>query len=144
MKALALHQPYAGFVAACKKPLETRWWKSDYRGDVLICSTKGDSHSYEDDVASAYAYGMFLPTDDVEKLLVPRGVMLCVATIVGCKLCDENDALHALAPVVFLADDGTVIRKCGFELDNIRLVKQKSVKCGRKWFTISDEEIEFV
>ncbi|KKU92197.1 MAG: hypothetical protein UY21_C0004G0032 [Microgenomates group bacterium GW2011_GWA1_48_10] len=39
-KALCLKQPYANWVASGKKTIETRRWKTDYRGDILICSSK--------------------------------------------------------------------------------------------------------
>lgn len=40
VKALSLMQPYANLVASGKKTLETRKWKTPYRGDLLICSSK--------------------------------------------------------------------------------------------------------
>lgn len=40
MKALSLRPDYAFDVLDGKKSTEYRSWKTDYRGDLLICSTK--------------------------------------------------------------------------------------------------------
>jgi len=39
-KALSLRQPFANFVASGKKTIETRKWGTNYRGDIVICSSK--------------------------------------------------------------------------------------------------------
>lgn len=39
-KALSLKQPWASLVASGKKSIETRKWKTNYRGDLIICSSK--------------------------------------------------------------------------------------------------------
>ena len=40
MKAIVLKEPYAGMVRAGKKTIETRVWKTNYRGKLLICASK--------------------------------------------------------------------------------------------------------
>lgn len=39
MKALSIHPYWAGMIFAKKKTIEVRTWRTDYRGDILICST---------------------------------------------------------------------------------------------------------
>lgn len=39
MKALSIHPYFAGAIFAGQKTVEVRTWKTDYRGDLLICST---------------------------------------------------------------------------------------------------------
>lgn len=39
MKALSIHPVYAGLIWAGDKTIECRSWRTDYRGDLLICST---------------------------------------------------------------------------------------------------------
>lgn len=39
MKALSIHPLYAGLIFAGEKTVECRTWKTDYRGDIVICST---------------------------------------------------------------------------------------------------------
>ena len=52
MKALSLHQPWASMIAIGTKTIETRRWKTNYRGDLLICSTK---KPYFDPMRCGYA-----------------------------------------------------------------------------------------
>ena len=39
MKALSVRNPYAAFILIGEKPVECRSWQTDYRGDLLICSS---------------------------------------------------------------------------------------------------------
>jgi hypothetical protein len=38
--SLSINQPYAEFICNGKKTIEIRSWKTEYRGNILICSTK--------------------------------------------------------------------------------------------------------
>lgn len=40
MKALSIHPVFAAFIFAGEKTVECRTWATDYRGDILICSTQ--------------------------------------------------------------------------------------------------------
>ena len=40
MKALSVRQPWANLIADGVKTIETRTWNSNYRGDILILSSK--------------------------------------------------------------------------------------------------------
>jgi activating signal cointegrator 1 len=40
MKALSLREPYASLIMAGLKTIETRTWKTNYRGDILIHVSK--------------------------------------------------------------------------------------------------------
>lgn len=39
-KAISLKQPWANLVASGKKTIETRVWKTNYRGDLVVCSSQ--------------------------------------------------------------------------------------------------------
>lgn len=39
-KAISLKQPWANLVASGKKTIETRKWSTNYRGDLVICSSR--------------------------------------------------------------------------------------------------------
>ena len=51
MKALCVKQPFAGLIAAGVKTIELRDWKTNYRGELLICASaafhKGMENHYE-------------------------------------------------------------------------------------------------
>jgi hypothetical protein len=40
MKALSIRSPYWELILSGKKTIETRTWKTNYRGDFLICATQ--------------------------------------------------------------------------------------------------------
>ena len=42
MKAISIKQPWASLAAAGHKTVECRTWKTNYRGELLVCSSKGD------------------------------------------------------------------------------------------------------
>jgi hypothetical protein len=39
MKALSLKQPWVGLIMTGQKTIETRKWRTNYRGDIIICSS---------------------------------------------------------------------------------------------------------
>lgn len=72
MKALSVRQPWATMIAEGSKTIETRTWGTDYRGDLLIVSSKRPQ------------------IDDL-----PTGQALCVVELVDCRpmtVADESRA----------------------------------------------------
>lgn len=39
MKALSIKQPWANLIASGAKTIETRKWKTNYRGQILLCTS---------------------------------------------------------------------------------------------------------
>lgn len=39
MKAISIRQPFAHFILCEEKTIECRSWRTDYRGDLLICAS---------------------------------------------------------------------------------------------------------
>ena len=60
LKAISLKQPWANMIAAGEKTIETRRWPTDYRGPLLIVSSK---------------------TPDIP----PAGCAVALATLVECR-----------------------------------------------------------
>lgn len=72
MKALSVKQPWANAIATGEKTIETRTWMTDYRGPLLIVSSK---------------------TPPIE----PAGKALCVVDLVDCRPFEAcGDELAAL------------------------------------------------
>lgn len=46
MKAISLKQPWANLVIQGKKIVETRVWRTNYRGDLVICSSKKPDYAH--------------------------------------------------------------------------------------------------
>ena len=40
MKALSIKEPYASMILSGKKTIETRTWKTNYCGKILLCASK--------------------------------------------------------------------------------------------------------
>ena len=83
MKALSIKQPWADLIIYGYKLIETRTWKTDYRGELLICSSKS-----VDREAMDYFKDLF-PKD--HKFLT--GKALAVVTLKDCiKMIKEHEA----------------------------------------------------
>lgn len=77
MKALSVRQPHANRIATGIKTIELRYRTTKYRGDVLICASKFKTPGFE---------------------TLPRGVALCVVSLVDSRLMVESDAEKACYP----------------------------------------------
>ena len=71
MKALSVKQPWASMIASGVKTIETRTWYTEYRGPLLICSSKQ-------------------PTGQG-----PTGKALCVVDLVDCRRMRSGDQAAA-------------------------------------------------
>jgi hypothetical protein len=60
MKALCVKQPWANLISMGLKTIETRTWKTNYRGPLIICSSK---------------------TPDI----YPAGFALCEINLIDCR-----------------------------------------------------------
>lgn len=86
MKALSVKQPFASMIAVGEKTVECRTWPTQYRGELLICSSKGDGYiDYTD---------MGLDEDPI----LPGGMALCMAKLVDCTRMIKADLDYAMLP----------------------------------------------
>lgn len=74
LKALSVRQPWANMIASGTKTIETRKWPTDYRGPLLIVSTK-------------------LP--DIQ----PAGFAVAITNLVDCRRMARADEAAAGCPV---------------------------------------------
>lgn len=79
MKAISIKQPWASLVAAGHKTVECRTWKTEYRGELLICSSKGDFEINDGMVA-------------------PGGMALGVVELTDIRPMTKADLAHAFLP----------------------------------------------
>lgn len=73
MKALSVKQPLAVLLCEGIKTIEVRSWKTDYRGDLLICASAAPKNVFWAD-----------PVDKVNRLL-PAGCILGVVELVDIR-----------------------------------------------------------
>lgn len=74
MKALSVKQPWANLIASGEKSIETRLWGTEFRGPLLIVSSK-------------------VPR------IAPAGYALALVTLVECRPMTVSDQRLALCPV---------------------------------------------
>lgn len=86
MKALTIIQPWATLIASGHKVNETRSWKTNYRGEILIHAGKNPkdytSGFYIDDPDGLYFHAAGINPGTFEDL--PRGMIIGKATLVDC------------------------------------------------------------
>ena len=105
MKALTVQQPWASLIASGAKCVETRTWRTPYRGPLAIHAAAGLDF---DRAALARDLGM---SD------LPRGRVLCIADLVDCRPLEEF--VSKLMPVEQgYSTDG----RFGWLLENVRPV----------------------
>lgn len=103
--AWSLHAPYSGCVADKLKPLETRTWITDYRGELLIHGAlKVDQEAVNrlGDKVSAYLHPAL------------RGVLLAIGRLVNARPLVQEDEPRSL----FYAE-----RRIAFELEDVRWLR---------------------
>ncbi len=76
MKALCIKQPWASMIAIGEKTIETRLWRTSYRGDLLIVASKNPK----------------IPG-------FPSGQAIAIATLVDCRPMTKQDEVEACCKV---------------------------------------------
>ncbi|KKM13451.1 hypothetical protein LCGC14_1716150 [marine sediment metagenome] len=78
MKALTLTQPWASLMALGYKQVETRSWKTQYRGPLAIHAAKGFPSAARQFAEVERAIGR-VPAR------IPRGAVVCIIDLVDCQ-----------------------------------------------------------
>ncbi len=81
MKALSVKQFWASFLVIGQKTVECRSWPTPHRGELLICSSKGD---WVEEIEGLD-----------EGITFPGGMALGVVNLVDCKPMTKADLEHA-------------------------------------------------
>ena len=93
MKAISIQQPFAALIANEQKKLETRTWKTDYRGPLLICAgpISHDMHdlfvfyNFETSLLGLNNRSAKSIFELDKKMAFTFGKALCVVDLVGVK-----------------------------------------------------------
>ena len=82
MKVLSIKEPFASLIKEGYKKIETRSFKTNYRGEIYVhASIKKVTESYEDNK---------ILNDLMKKVIYNYGNIICKANLVDCKLMDEK------------------------------------------------------
>ena len=89
MKALTVIQPWASLIVSGNKKIETRSWKTSFRGEILIHASKKDmTHSLADRMtASEFKYFVRC---GIGFSSLPTGSIIGVVTISDCILMTDE------------------------------------------------------
>ncbi len=99
MKAITLTQPWASLVAIRAKRIETRSWKTNYRGPLAIHAAKGYPRWCQE-LETKGPFAEHLPAGEL-----PRGVVICTVRLVAvCPILhyEHSYALPTLQPMASL------------------------------------------
>lgn len=123
MKALSVQQPYAAAIAAGVKTIEFRSRPIHYRGELLICTTKGGETIWCEDNGRYYKW--------------PKGAHACVVEVVGCHPATADDAEAGNCYPEDIPDGAWA-----WEIKLKRLVKPNPVSGKLNLFEVADTAIE--
>lgn len=118
MKALTIIQPWATLIASGHKMNETRSWKTNYRGEVLIHAGKNPkdytSGVYIDDPDGPYFHEAGITPNNFEEL--PRGSIIGKATLVNCIHINKEfrDHLKRSNPAEYAFGDYRIEHQCSY------------------------------
>lgn len=135
MKALSIRQPFANFILERKKLFEIRSRETNYRGDILICSSlKPHEGFFIQNWKSLVNCKEYCRQN---KDIILYGYVLCVAKLIDCRpmkntIDDEKISMVEFQPNHYIWD-----------LDDIRPVKPFKVKGQLGLFNINDDLITY-
>jgi hypothetical protein len=124
MKALSMSLPWSNFVRDGLKTIETRVWKTNYRGELLICSAK----SIDEHAMYYFSHPKFNHYPKAVPIGEPKAVALCVAELYDCREMVEADEDQALCAVYTrISKKGRIQTAKSFFLRNIKPIKPFAV-----------------
>lgn len=90
MKALSVKLPWWSRIEVGDKPLEVRSWTTKYRGELLICASRGQ------DIDGMQRVG--LGSVSYIKSMNRRGRAICIVDLVDCRPMTKADEAKAMVP----------------------------------------------
>lgn len=112
MKALSVKQPWANLIKLELKTIETRTWKTQYRGDLLICAGKSPAFELPENIC-----------------VQPLGAAVCIAELYEI---EEMTAEHEDAAMCDVYPGAY-----SWFLRNIRPIEQFPVQGRQKLFEVN-------
>lgn len=115
MKAISIRNPYAHFIMCGEKTIECRSWQTDYRGDILICSSANPK---------------------IKNTIC--GHALCIVRLDGIEPFTK-DHLHDACMSEVQAG-----KTYAWHLSNLRIIKPFPVKGKLNFFNVDDDLIDII
>ena len=137
--AISIKQPWANMIALGYKTIETRKWKTNYRGPLLICASKTVDHR-----AAMTAYDLEPERFSRGHFNQPRGVAICLVDLMGCTRTYDCSVLE-LDELAKKACCEVTPFMCCWHLENVRRLKAPlpQVKGKLSLFNVELERVVF-
>jgi hypothetical protein len=136
IKAISCKQPWVNMIRHGLKPIETRKWKTEYRGDLLIVSSlKPDMNMVNNILNDLDGYPSIMEFYNEKILKGPYGMAICVAELYDIKPMTKKDEVAACC----FKYDGAY----SWFLENIRPVVPFQIKGQLRLFDVPERLIEF-
>jgi len=126
MKCLSLRQPYAALIVTGIKTIETRTWRTNYRGKILI-------HAAQKTIEISNKYNRLIQDID-EEILSAKGKIIGSVEIKDCRTLLQKDKKSALVE--------DIENKYAWILENPKLFKKYIARKGQlSLFNVDDDLI---
>jgi len=138
IKAISLWQPWASLIPLGLKHYETRSWKTNYRGKLLICSTAANSKQHQEYFKICDELRLPPWTD------FPHGCAIAICELTDCILMTP-EFIALVSQTEILCGDWQVGRYA-WKLENIQPLPPFEVKGKQGLFnlTLTDTQLELV
>lgn len=127
MKALSIKNPFASLILHGYKPIEIRSWKTNLRGELLICIALKDAPLSAVNINATTLTRHYWPED----FITGEGCAVCVATLTNCRPMVIEDCAKA-----FIPESAFRPGLWAWELTNIRPIKPFRVKGKQGLFEV--------
>ena len=132
MRAISLWQPWATAIAVGVKSIETRHWKTDYRGPLAIHAAKRFDKHQREFAQTEHTLGR-LPGS------LPLGAIVAVVTLKDCQ--PTAELVHEVSPIERIFGDFHRGR-WAWLLEDIRSLDEPIPFAGRQgFFNVPDEPL---
>lgn len=97
MYALCLKQPYASWVADGSKTIETRTWRTHFRGRFLVVASLGVDLLRKQGFVKGAAdfWARYVGSNKIEGGFFPRGFAIATANLDSCRRMRKEDEARA-------------------------------------------------
>lgn len=153
VRGLTLWQPWASLVACGKKRIETRCWRTSWRGLALVHSSQASTGLRRRELASSPAWKHLRAAGDARTYgELEHGAVLAIARVESCLYMKFNGRPEAPWPEDS-TEPGDVERECGdFRegrwawslVDLVRLVRPVRLRGGQRLWLPSRGQLELV
>lgn len=128
MKVLTIRQPWASLIALGEKHIETRSWRTKYRGPLLIHAGK----SVDNDICKIHPFTDVLVNHGIIfQQDMPRGIIIAKCELVDCqKIIEVDDLCGAITESNLFVDGNEYLfgdftpGRYAWILDNIEMLKE--------------------